>query len=138
MRTTRRPRLAPRLAPAAGLLLLTPALQAQVPAFQSPGSPWGGGFGQTTRFDNEFNPAISFTVDTLEELHARHPQERLWFVLGADTLPDLAAWHEPDRLFELASFALATRPGFPNQLDDLLPPRFASERAIESSVLDGE
>jgi len=31
----------------------------------SPGAPSGGGVGQTTRFDNEFNPAISLTADVI-------------------------------------------------------------------------
>ncbi|MCA8979166.1 MAG: hypothetical protein H6831_12790 [Planctomycetes bacterium] len=32
----------------------------------SPGS-YGGGLGQTTRFDNEFNPALSFVIDMLAD-----------------------------------------------------------------------
>ena len=67
MRTENRHFRARWLLPAAGLALFAPALSAQVPAFQSPGGPWGGGFGQTTRFDNDFNPAISFTIDALAD-----------------------------------------------------------------------
>jgi hypothetical protein len=38
---------------------------AQRAGITSPGSPSGGGIGQSTRFDNEFNPAISLTADLI-------------------------------------------------------------------------
>ena len=63
----------------------------------------------------------SYTVDTLAELARTLPGARLWFLVGADTLRDLEAWREPARLFELASFAVATRPGQPADLRALLP-----------------
>ena len=63
----------------------------------------------------------SYTVDTLAELGARMPGAAFWFIVGADTLPELGAWREPERLFALASFAVATRPGHPQRLRELLP-----------------
>lgn len=63
----------------------------------------------------------SYSVDTLAELRTRMPAATLWFVVGADTLPDLESWREPERLFSLAHFAVATRPGHPQSLRDLLP-----------------
>lgn len=63
----------------------------------------------------------SYTVDTLAELRARLPGAALWFIVGADTLPELGAWREPERLFALANFAVATRPGHPQALRELLP-----------------
>ncbi len=68
----------------------------------------------------------SYSVDTLAELRARMPDAALWFVVGADTLPTLSAWREPERLFTLASFAVATRPGQPRALRELLPAALAS------------
>ena len=95
--TTTRVRPVPWLAPAAGLVLLAPTLGAQSPAFQSPGSPWGGGFGQTTRFDNEFNPAISFTVDTLAEHTWFDGATKDGFNLSLRRFDVLAAaWVDPD------------------------------------------
>jgi nicotinate-nucleotide adenylyltransferase len=69
----------------------------------------------------------SYTVDTLAELRRRHPRDELWFICGADALADLEAWHAPERLFELASFAAAARPGLPDAIDELLPPRLAAD-----------
>jgi nicotinate-nucleotide adenylyltransferase len=73
----------------------------------------------------------SYTVDTLRALRARHPGAALWFLVGADTLPELESWREPERLFELASFAVATRPGYAARLRELLP------RALAAPFRDG-
>ncbi len=67
----------------------------------------------------------SYSVDTLAELRARMPSTALWFIVGADTLPDLEKWHDPERLFSLAHFAVATRPGHPQSLRELLPAALA-------------
>lgn len=68
----------------------------------------------------------SYTVDTLAELSARWPGAELWFLVGADTLGELESWREPERLFALASFAVATRPGYARGLRQLLPPRLGA------------
>ncbi|MDP6519670.1 MAG: hypothetical protein QF599_08290 [Planctomycetota bacterium] len=46
------------------LLCLLPALHAQGPAFQSPGTPTRSTLGQTTQFTTDFNPAIGAVIDT--------------------------------------------------------------------------
>ncbi len=64
----------------------------------------------------------SYTVDTLIELRASYPAEDLWFLLGSDALLALDQWHAPDRLFELANFAVVDRPGSDgHEIEDLLP-----------------
>jgi nicotinate-nucleotide adenylyltransferase len=64
----------------------------------------------------------SYTFDTLAELAQQNPGAELWFLVGADTLPELGAWRDPERLFALANFAVATRPGYARGLRQLLPP----------------
>jgi len=51
----------------------------------------------------------SYTVDTLEELHAEG-QTTLILVLGADALEDLPNWKSPERIRQLATLAVAPRP----------------------------
>jgi nicotinate-nucleotide adenylyltransferase len=65
----------------------------------------------------------SYTVDTLNALHASHPQAELTLILGADIASTLPAWREPRRLLELASLAVAARPGTDRRevLDALQP-----------------
>jgi nicotinate-nucleotide adenylyltransferase len=53
----------------------------------------------------------SYTVDTLEVIHATHPDARLTFILGADTASTLPAWREPAKLLQLADLAVAARAG---------------------------
>jgi len=73
----------------------------------------------------------SYTVETLQALRAKHSAAELWFLVGADTLPELASWREPARLFTLANFAVATRPGYAAPLRELLP------RALAAPFRDG-
>jgi nicotinate-nucleotide adenylyltransferase len=51
----------------------------------------------------------SYTVDTLEAIHASHPDAELTFIIGADAARTLPAWREPAKLLELADLAVATR-----------------------------
>ncbi|HTB69874.1 MAG TPA: nicotinate (nicotinamide) nucleotide adenylyltransferase [Solirubrobacteraceae bacterium] len=53
----------------------------------------------------------SYTVDTLDAIHASHPEAELTLIVGADIAATIPAWHEPRRLFELADVAVAARPG---------------------------
>jgi nicotinate-nucleotide adenylyltransferase len=53
----------------------------------------------------------SYTVDTLRELHERHPETELTLIAGADVAGTLPDWHEPLELLELAGIAVAERPG---------------------------
>ena len=53
----------------------------------------------------------SYTVDTLRELHARHPAAQLTFIAGADAARTLPSWREPEALLALAEWAIAARPG---------------------------
>ena len=63
----------------------------------------------------------SYTVDTLNELTDRHPGTRLWFLIGTDAIAELDQWYQSERLFELANFAVAERPGSrPADVDALL------------------
>lgn len=53
----------------------------------------------------------SYTVDTLEELHARAPDSELYLIVGADIAAGLPEWRDPDRVLSLAALAVAERPG---------------------------
>ena len=53
----------------------------------------------------------SYTVDTLRELRERHPEDELIFIAGGDMAASLPTWREPERVLELAAFAVAERRG---------------------------
>jgi nicotinate-nucleotide adenylyltransferase len=62
--------------------------------------------------DNEVRRgAVSYTVDTLRELHKKHPDDELFLILGWDAAKLLPTWHEPDEVRRLARIVIVTRPG---------------------------
>ena len=61
----------------------------------------------------------SYTVDTLETLAQQEPGNSWVLIMGSDQLPGLPRWRHPERIFELASAAVALRPGHPFLVPDL-------------------
>lgn len=58
-------------------------------------------------------PGLSYSVDTLAELHARHPGDEFFLLVGSDTVADLPKWREPRRLLQSAGLLVMVRPGYP-------------------------
>ncbi len=54
---------------------------------------------------------LSYTVDTLADMHEQAPADELSLILGADQAAHLASWREPERVLELARVAVAAREG---------------------------
>jgi nicotinate-nucleotide adenylyltransferase len=65
---------------------------------------------------------LTYTLDTLRELHAARPGAELFFITGADALAQIFEWHSPEELFELAHFVGVTRPGYTLEMDARFPP----------------
>ncbi|MBM4043652.1 MAG: nicotinate-nucleotide adenylyltransferase [Planctomycetes bacterium] len=54
----------------------------------------------------------SYTVETLRQLHAAYPpQTEFFFLIGADTIPELSEWREIGALAKLCQFVVVNRPG---------------------------
>jgi nicotinate-nucleotide adenylyltransferase len=51
----------------------------------------------------------SYTCDTLEEIHSSNPDSQIFFLAGSDAALGIGDWHRPERVLELASFAVAPR-----------------------------
>jgi nicotinate-nucleotide adenylyltransferase len=56
---------------------------------------------------------LSYTVDTLRQIHAERPEDELFVLLGSDTLSDLGSWREPEEIFRLARPLFVHRAGAP-------------------------
>jgi nicotinate-nucleotide adenylyltransferase len=54
---------------------------------------------------------VSYTVQTLTEIHEQHPDATLFFLMGADSLQDLPTWREPHRICQLALPLVIARAG---------------------------
>jgi len=63
----------------------------------------------------------SFTADTLETLSVREPGNAWIFLMGSDMLSGFPRWRNPGRILELASLAVAPRPGDPDPERMALP-----------------
>ena len=54
----------------------------------------------------------TYTIDTLRDLKARHPDTDLYFITGADALAQILSWKDAADALKLAQFVGVTRPGF--------------------------
>jgi nicotinate-nucleotide adenylyltransferase len=70
-------------------------------------------------------PGPHYSVETLEAMRRDHPDDELFFLIGADSLADLPAWREPGRIAQLATIVVVNRPGIeeadPSALPDFGP-----------------
>lgn len=71
---------------------------------------------------------VSYTVDTLHQLHAEDSARELCLLLGADSLKDLPLWREPAEICRLAELIVVRRPGLPPLDFSILSPFVAAER----------
>ena len=81
----------------------------------------------------------SYTVDTLAELREQYIDAELIVILGVDALREIDRWHQPRKLFELASVAGMARPGASVNLSVLhaaIPGSSSRIRLIDSALID--
>ena len=57
-------------------------------------------------------PGPTYTIDTLADIAAQHPDADLFFITGADALADILGWRSAHEMFDLAHFVGCTRPGY--------------------------
>ncbi len=58
----------------------------------------------------ELRAGPSYTVDLLESFRDSHDDD-IYFILGSDSLRDMASWRRPERILELATLVVFARPG---------------------------
>lgn len=61
--------------------------------------------------------SVSYTVDTMLELRKMYPRQEFYFIIGADSVPQLKTWNRIEELFSLVKFAAVYRPGYEDVLD---------------------
>jgi nicotinate-nucleotide adenylyltransferase len=86
---------------------------------------------------------VSYTVDTLQQLHDEDPARELFLLMGADSLADLPTWREPARICSLAIPVVVRRNGSPEPDDSglakLMPPErlaVARKHFVETPLID--
>jgi nicotinate-nucleotide adenylyltransferase len=77
---------------------------------------------EVSRLDLD-RPPPSYTADLLKVFEA--PDCELFFLVGADILPELPRWRDPAEIVRLARLVVVSRPGAPapdlQQVEQLLP-----------------
>ncbi|MBZ5503632.1 MAG: nicotinate-nucleotide adenylyltransferase [Acidobacteriia bacterium] len=80
-------------------------------------------------------PHVFYSIDTVRRFRRDHPDDHLYFIVGADQFLELPTWRNYEALLDSCDFIIASRPGF--RLDALrlvIPP----EKLGRSAGQDGQ
>lgn len=90
----------------------------------------------------------TFTVDTLEEIHAEHPDTEIFLIVGADTASRLETWHRASDVVRLSTIVKVNRDNSTKVATEFLrdarlvnvtmTPVDVSSSAIREAVAHGE
>ena len=81
----------------------------------------------------------SYSVDTLAELCCMYRDAEFVVILGIDALREIDRWHQPRRVFELASVVGMARPGTSldiSVLNAAIPGASTRMRLLDSALID--
>ena len=54
-------------------------------------------------------PGVSYTVDTLRRLRRERAEDEIFLIIGADNVPELESWHDPEGILALATVIAGSR-----------------------------
>ena len=80
-------------------------------------------------------PGKSYTVDTLRQLHADHPQSAFFLIIGSDNVAQMSTWHDPFGIMDLCTVVAGKRLAEDADVDPVLAShmRFIDTPLIELS-----
>jgi len=55
---------------------------------------------------------VFYTIDTVKRFRREHPNDHLYFILGADQFLEIPTWKSYESLMDSCDFIIASRPGF--------------------------
>lgn len=95
----------------------------------------------TDELDRAADGRPSYTVETLEALHARYPHLHMRLLIGADQLAQFDRWRNPQRIIELAEPLVMVRPPATREsVLDMLPTGYSHDewrnRLIDLPLMD--
>ncbi len=61
---------------------------------------------------------LSYTFQTIEAIRHKHPEYKLYFLIGADSLGQLSTWYRIKDLLEEVRFVVARRPGYQMKMEE--------------------
>ena len=57
-------------------------------------------------------PEKPYTIETIERLRTRYPEERIFIVIGADSWEEITTWRSWERVLTEVDVIVVTRPGY--------------------------
>jgi nicotinate-nucleotide adenylyltransferase len=57
-------------------------------------------------------PHVFYSIDTVRRFRREHPEDHLYFILGADQFLEIPTWKSYESLLDSCDFIIASRPGF--------------------------
>jgi nicotinate-nucleotide adenylyltransferase len=70
----------------------------------------------------------SYSIDTLRQLRAEHPDDELYFIVGGDSFQEISTWREYGAIFAICNVIAVQRPGSTfKSLAKALPVAIANE-----------
>ena len=81
-----------------------------------------------------------YSFDTLTELKTIYPNDRIFFVMGADSWMDIRTWHRWEEVLLLTDHIVVSRPGYEISFDhvsDVVRQRIVDARGKTGSISTG-
>ena len=81
-------------------------------------------------------PRVFYSIDTVRRFRGQfnRPDDRIYFIVGADSFLQLATWKDYTELLRLCDFVVANRPGFHiGRLREVIPSSLVSPEAARGS-----
>jgi len=58
------------------------------------------------------HPHVFYSIDTVRKFRREHPDDHLYFIIGADQFLEFPTWKNYEQLLDSCDFIVASRPGF--------------------------
>lgn len=80
-------------------------------------------------------PGPSFTIDTLEEIHKRKPNDELFLIIGGDSALEFSTWKDPAKIASLATIIVRIRPGVIMPTEQEFISQLGKELGVQPKVI---
>ena len=80
-------------------------------------------------------PGPSFTIDTLDEIHKRKPNDELFLIIGGDSALEFSTWKDPAKIASLATIMVRIRPGVIMPTEQEFISQLGKELGVQSKVI---
>ena len=80
-------------------------------------------------------PGPSFTIDTLEEIQKRKPNDELFLIIGGDSALEFSTWKDPAKIASLSTIIVRIRPGVIMPTEQEFISQLGKELGVQPKVI---